>query len=390
MREIRSRARAVGLCMTAMVWGAMAHAATVGAGSQYFQNWQMAQFVAPVATPVAGTPINAAVGGVPFTINTLGTAPRSYGTWGGTQNGALMYSTDLPANIGLPTALGNVWELGAGEISIKFQAPMLRGTTLFSHDFDGTDAAEYRFYNCSGTQVDATSVEFLQIATANNPAQTPPVAGSADSFWRLASVANVSQWHDLRAGGACGRRLRNQGQGVRLKHRGLPARHSAAAGYRCAKRHYHAEPDRGRQGQLYGGDHQQRPGRGSDRLLAHAARVAGGCAMDLHFNRHCRMPGAFGHGAHQRNGRHSAAGVFAGVHRNRHHHSAGHLVGAGPIDGPERQGDGHVLGTDGRCRQARAARAWACGAAGAGARNWRGGAGVDGLRGRRYCAGWPA
>ncbi|WP_460483226.1 Ig-like domain-containing protein [Comamonas humi] len=181
-----------GLC-AASAMGAAAHAQTsVAANSQYFTGWQMAKFTATVAKPVAGTPINATLGGAPFTINTLGATPRTYATWGGGQNGGLMGSTDLPANIGLPTDPGNVWELGAGEISVKFPAPMVAGTTLFSHDFDGTDAVEYRFYRCDGSQVDATSVEFLQIATANNPAQTPPVAGATDSFWKLASVANVA------------------------------------------------------------------------------------------------------------------------------------------------------------------------------------------------------
>lgn len=173
---------------------AMANAQTppVAANSKYFQGWQMAKFVASVPRPVAGTSIAATLGGTPFTINSVGVAPRVYATWGGAQNGQLMYSPYLPTAIGLPTDPGNVWEFAGGEISIKFQAPMAVGTTLFSHDIDGPNVMEYRFYRCDGTQVDATSVDFLQIATANNPAQTPPVAGASDSFWRLASVANVN------------------------------------------------------------------------------------------------------------------------------------------------------------------------------------------------------
>ncbi|MGF6212651.1 IPTL-CTERM sorting domain-containing protein [Comamonas sp. 4034] len=175
------------LC-AAMLVSAAAHAETpVAANSQYFTGWKMAKFVTAVPTPTAGTPINATIGGTPFTINTVGTAPTVWATWGSGQSTALMSSTDLPANIGLPTDPGNVWEVGGGDISMKFQAPMVVGTTLFSHDFDSADAMEYRFYRCDGTQVDASLVEYLQIATANNPVQTPPVAGATDSFWKLAS-----------------------------------------------------------------------------------------------------------------------------------------------------------------------------------------------------------
>lgn len=159
--------------------------------SNYFSGWQMAKFTTAVPTPTAGTPINATVAGVPFTINTLGTPPANWATWGGSQSASLMSSTDLPANIGIPTDPGNVWEVGAGEVSVKFQSPVPPGTTIFSHDIDRTDAVEYRFYRCDGTQVDASSVDFLQIATANNPNQTPPVANAADSFWELSSVGNV-------------------------------------------------------------------------------------------------------------------------------------------------------------------------------------------------------
>ena len=175
-----------GPCVALMVC-AVARAETVAAASQYFNGWQMAKFAETVSMPVAGTPINATLGGAPFTINTVGANPTRWLTWGGAQNGYLMWPSDLPANIGLPTDTGNVWELGAGEISIKFQTPMVPGTTLFSHDFDNADAMEYRFYRCDGTQVDARLVEFLQISTANNPVQTPPVTGATDSFWKLAS-----------------------------------------------------------------------------------------------------------------------------------------------------------------------------------------------------------
>lgn len=170
-----------------------ASAATISvpASSNYFVGWQMAVYTTPVPTPVAGTPINASVGGLPFTINTVGPAPVTYATWSSSTSASLMSSTDFPAAIGVPTAPGNVWEVGGGEIAIKFPTPMPKGTTLFSHDFDRNDAVEYRFYRCDGSQIDATGVDFLQIATANNPTQTPPVAGAADSFWKLASVANV-------------------------------------------------------------------------------------------------------------------------------------------------------------------------------------------------------
>lgn len=181
-----------GFCAASAMCAAAQAQTVVAAGSQYFKGWQMAKFTTTVSQPVAGTAISASLGGATFTVNTLGAAPSTYGTWGGGQNGDLMYSTDLPADIGLPTDPGNVWELGGGEISIKFQAPMAVGTTLFSHDFDNKNVVEYRFYRCDGTQVDATSVSFLQIATANNPAQTPPVAGASDSFWKLASVADVA------------------------------------------------------------------------------------------------------------------------------------------------------------------------------------------------------
>lgn len=184
---MRTTRGTLGLCAALLVCIAARAETPVAANSQYFTGWKMAKFVTAVPTPTAGTPINATIGGTPFTINTVGAPPTTWATWGSAQSNMLMSSTDLPANIGLPTDPGNVWEVGAGEVSMKFQAPMVVGTTLFSHDFDSADAMEYRFYRCDGTQVDASLVEYLQIATANNPVQTPPVAGATDSFWKLAS-----------------------------------------------------------------------------------------------------------------------------------------------------------------------------------------------------------
>ncbi len=218
---MRTTKRTWGLCAALLVC-ASAHAeAPVTANSQYFTGWRMAKFVTATPTPTAGTPINATVGGTPFTINTVGTPPTTWATWGSSQSTMLMSSTDLPVNIGLPSDPGNVWEVGAGEISMKFQAPMVVGTTLFSHDFDSADAMEYRFYRCDGTQVDASQVEFLQIATANNPVQTPPVANATDSFWKLASpttgpLAGTTVGLVVKAADVCE---------IRAKELGLP-RHS--------------------------------------------------------------------------------------------------------------------------------------------------------------------
>lgn len=186
-KAIWSRFIYVGLSVAALC--SSTQAATVSANSGFFKNWAMATFSPAVTSPVVGTPIQASVTGQAFTItaSNMATSGATWSTWGGILSSYLMSSTDLPAAIGLPTPSGNVWELGGGEVSIKFSAPMPANTTLFSHDFDNTDAVEYRFYRCDGTQVDATVVEFLQIATANNPVQTPPVAGAADSFWKLAS-----------------------------------------------------------------------------------------------------------------------------------------------------------------------------------------------------------
>lgn len=181
--------KGLGLCVIAVAAGTAAQAAVVSADSQFFKDWRMATFSPNVTAPVVGTPINAVVAGNQFTItaSNMAASGRTWATWGGSTSTNLMSSTDLPTNIGVPTPAGNVWELGGGQVSIKFTAPMPTGTTLFSHDFDATDAVEYRFYRCDGTQVDATAVSFLQIATANNPVQTPPVGGAADSFWKLAS-----------------------------------------------------------------------------------------------------------------------------------------------------------------------------------------------------------
>ena len=173
----------------AAAWSCGAQAEVVQANSNYFAGWQVAAFDAAVVVPVKGTPIPANVGGASFTITHLadaGLGAHQWTRWASMNSQLMSYGTG-PVNIGLPTPAGNVWEMGGGTMSIKFTSPMPWGTTLFSHDIDGTDAAEYRIFRCNGAQADATAVEFIQISTVDMPTQTAPVPGAADSFWRLES-----------------------------------------------------------------------------------------------------------------------------------------------------------------------------------------------------------
>ncbi|ARU04675.1 hypothetical protein CCO03_08305 [Comamonas serinivorans] len=185
------------LCLAlATLWSPGAHAEVVTADSNYFAGWQVAIFDDPAVTFAKGTPVSATLQGMPFTLDWLGdvgSGSHPWLRWSGTNLNLMSSTATRPANIGLPTAAaGNVWEAGGGVHSVKFLAPMLVGTTLISHDLDATDASQYRFFRCDGTQLDAAaSVEFLQISTSSIPTQTPPVAGAVDSFWQLESPANA-------------------------------------------------------------------------------------------------------------------------------------------------------------------------------------------------------
>lgn len=161
----------------------------VTAHSQYFRDWTFSEVPLRAGTIAAATPVSGTLGSRTFTIvGTAGTTPalsRFQAGWSSTFLG----STNLPADIGLPSAVTTLWEVSKGELVYTFSAPLPSGTTLFSHDFDSGESVEYRFYRCDGSQVDASGFEFLRIA---NPGGTPstvsrPAAGAADSVWRIAA-----------------------------------------------------------------------------------------------------------------------------------------------------------------------------------------------------------
>jgi hypothetical protein len=170
---------------------ASAHAAVVAADSNYFAGWKAATFDNPGVVFSKAAPVAATLDGVPFTIswlNDVGGGGHQWQRWSGVNADLMSYAVSRPANIGLPLpAGGNTWEIGGGQYSLKFATPMPYGTTLISHDIDATDAAQYSFWRCNGTQVDAANVEFIQISTSNIPIQT-----QTSAYWQLESPANTN------------------------------------------------------------------------------------------------------------------------------------------------------------------------------------------------------
>jgi hypothetical protein len=191
-----SRARlnhkaALAALFVSVAWVTSAHAAVVAPDSNYFAGWKAATFDDPGVALTKTAPVAATLDGVSFTISWLGDVgggAHQWQRWGGVNANLMSSAASRPANIGLPLpAGGNTWEIGGGQYSLKFATPMPYGTTLISHDIDATDAAQYSFWRCNGTQVDAVNVEFIQISTSSIPIQT-----QTSAYWQLESPANTN------------------------------------------------------------------------------------------------------------------------------------------------------------------------------------------------------
>jgi hypothetical protein len=92
------------------------------------------------------------------------------------------FGLHLPLNIGNPPRPDQGF-LSRGRASFSSPVPFKTGTTFFFQDVDNGEAADYRFYDCAGSQVDAGDFDFLKISTINTP------------NYALQGTAPTQYWH---------------------------------------------------------------------------------------------------------------------------------------------------------------------------------------------------
>lgn len=182
-----------------------AHSAeiTVAANSNYFANWSFSDFQPPVQSqyyydnagnrgantlPAGGGQNVGTLAGNPltWTVPEQDTAKITAGVFTTNRN---TFGTNLPAGLfgSAPTPNPGQGFLNRGIGQFSTTKPFAPGTTFFFQDFDNTETAEYRFYDCAGSQVDAGDFDFLKISTINTPSHS--VQGSAPNrYWTASAV----------------------------------------------------------------------------------------------------------------------------------------------------------------------------------------------------------
>lgn len=173
------------------------HAAeiTVAPNSMYFSGWNFSS-LNPNSRPERinmspGETISGTFNGSPlsWTVNASPT-PDTFGVW---TNGFNAFGTNLPANISRPSPSPGQGFINRGEAQFSSTSPFPTGTTIFFQDVDNyvndtnRELANFRFYNCSGGQIDAAGFDFLKISTINTPSYS--IQGAAPSqYWQVAAT----------------------------------------------------------------------------------------------------------------------------------------------------------------------------------------------------------
>ena len=179
---------------------------TVAPNSNYFSNWSFSDFQPPAQSlyyydNVGNRGANALPSGGGQNIGTLAgnsltwTVPEQDATKitaGVFTTNRNIFGTNLPAGLfgsaSTPAPGQGFLNRGTGQFSSpRAFAP---GTTFFFQDFDNTETAQYRFYDCAGIQVDAGDFDFLKISTINTPSHS--VQGTAPNRYWVASAVVAS------------------------------------------------------------------------------------------------------------------------------------------------------------------------------------------------------
>ncbi|UBB17756.1 IPTL-CTERM sorting domain-containing protein [Comamonas odontotermitis] len=182
-----------------------AHSAeiTVAANSNYFANWSFSDFQPPAQTqyyydgagnrgtyalPAGGGQNVGTLAGNPltWTVPEQDAAKITAGVFTTNRN---VFGTNLPPGLfgAAPTPNPGQGFLNRGIGQFSTTKPFAPGTTFFFQDFDNTETAEYHFYDCAGSQVDAGDFDFLKISTINTPSHS--VQGSAPNrYWTASAV----------------------------------------------------------------------------------------------------------------------------------------------------------------------------------------------------------
>lgn len=175
--------------------GGAAHAAemAVEANSQYFSKWTFIELRAPgwveggpgvdfySKDPQAGSAIwngESIAWQFDGTINGVADGEPGVATRGWEAIG-----NNLPARIGAPRRIGSAY-IDRGVLSFSSSKPFWSNSTLFFYDVDWGENFDIKFFDCSGTAIDAGNFDFLKISTINTPNHT--IKGTAPArYWNI-------------------------------------------------------------------------------------------------------------------------------------------------------------------------------------------------------------